>query len=199
MKTFIPKGDKFIITSASFIAPQSIDGFTANKRYQLYNVSYGDIRYGFSHSTSKDLPIYGLALNDDGVEFLVGNIGLRSHVGRRLFSELVVFNIESSYDNHRAQKKALRHRHMLIRAFVKLGHSYGWCDSKIKRTCFNINRKRGNKYETHTLKEWARQMAAPYFNDDGSLAKIDYMIDEQDHEIDQEFFDAMAEEDLNCL
>jgi len=181
MKTFIPKGDKFIITSASFIAPQSINGFIANKRYSLEGCK----------ADNQGRVIYGLAVNDDGQEHYVDNITSRT------FSEFAVANVHSSYNNHAAQKKALRHRHMMIRAFVKLGHSYGWCDSKIKRTCFNINRKRGNKRETHTLKEWARQMASPYFNDDGSLAKVDYMIEEPDHEIDQEFFDAMAEEDLS--
>jgi len=180
MKTFIPKGDKFIITSASFIAPESVDGFTANLRYSL-NRCYADIEGSVT---------YGFCDDDSGIETYIGNDRLGP------FDEMLVFNIESSYDNHAAQKKALRHRHMLIRAFVKLGHSYGWCDSKIKRTCFNINRKRGNKYETHTLKEWARQMAAPYFNDDGSLANIDYMIETPDHEITQDFFDEMAEEDL---
>lgn len=181
MKTFIPKGDKFIITSASFIAPQTVCGFIANNRYTL-DQCISDI---------KGDCIHGSALNHEGEWWLID----KAYNGP--FDEKVVIQVHESYDNHAAQKKALRHRHMLIRAFVKLGHGYGWCDSKIKRTCFNINRKRGNKHETHTLKEWARQMAAPYFNDDGSLAKVDYMIDEQDHEIDQEFFDAMAEEDLS--
>lgn len=181
MKTFIPKGDKFIITAASFIAPQTVCGFIANNRYTL-DQCVADIKGGCIH---------GSALNHEGEWWLID----KAYNGP--FDEKVVIQVHESYDNHRAQKKALRHRHMLIRAFVKLGHSYGWCDSKIKRTCFNINRKRGNKHETHTLKEWARQMAAPYFNDDGSLAKAAYMIDAPDHEINQEFFDEMAEEDLS--
>jgi hypothetical protein len=202
MKRFIPQGDKIIVTEASFIAPQNSEGFTANQRYDLYCVSTSPkIHHGFTSffNHKEGDPVYGLAENDDGVEFLVGNIDakINSHVGRRLFSELVVFNVESSYDNHRAQKKSMRFRHMLIRAFVKLGYSYGWCDTKKRASCFTINRKRGYKHSIHNINEWARQMASPYFTEDGSLDRHSFMIGTPDHEINQEFFDELAYEELS--
>lgn len=180
MKTFIPKGDNFIVTAASFIAPESESGFTANQRYDLERCNAdidGNVVYGFSE-------------DDDGIETYIANDRLGP------FSELVVFQVRDSYDNHRAQKKALRFRHMLIRAFVKLANRYGWCDTKKWPTCFIINRKRGGKYVTHTIKDWARQMAAHYFNADGLLDRQSFMIDIPDHEINQEFFDELAYEYL---
>lgn len=180
MKTFIPKGDKFIITSASFIAPQTVCGFIANNRYTL-DQCISDI---------KGDCIHGSALNHEGEWWLID----KAYNGP--FDEKVVIQVHESYDNHAAQKKALRHRHMLIRAFVKLGHSYGWCDTKKSATCFIINRKRGDKSFIHNINEWARRVAAPYFNEDGSLDRQSFMIDAPDHEINQDFFDELAYE---CL
>lgn len=170
MKRFIPKGDKIIITAASFIAPESESGFTANQRYDLDRCK----------ADGEGNVFYGFAEDDEGIETYISNDRLGP------FSELVVFNVESSYDNHRAQKKALRFRRMAIRAYVSVGT--GWLDTKTNP--YAISKKR--------LKQLAREWAETIINADGSIDRESYMIDTPDYEIDQAFFDEMVWEELSC-
>lgn len=170
MKRFIPQGDKIIIKAASFIAPESESGFTANQRYDLERCK----------ADSDGNVVYGFAEDNDGIETYISNDRLGP------FSELVVFNVESSYDNHRAQKKALRFRRMAIRAYVSVGA--GWLDTK--NNPYAISKKR--------LKQLGREWAKTIISHDGKLEREAYMIDTPDHEIDQYFFDEMAWEELSC-
>lgn len=170
MKRFIPQGDKFIITSASFIAPQTVCGFIANNRYTL-DECVAD-RNGEC--------IMGRALSHEGEWWLVDN----AYSGP--FDEKVVIQVHELYDNHRAQKKALRFRRMAIRAYVSVGSS--WLDTKCNPNA--ISKKR--------LKALAREWASTIINDDGKIDRESYMIDTPDHEIDQAFFDEIVYEELSC-
>lgn len=170
MKRFIPQGDKIIITAASFIAPESESDFTVNHRYILERCK----------SDNDGNVVYGFAEDDNGFETYIGNDRLGP------FSELVVFNVESSYDSHRAQKKALRFRRMAIRAYVSVGAA--WLDTKQNPDA--ISKKR--------LKSLAREWARTIITDDGKIDRESYMIDTPDHEIDQRFFDEMVYEELSC-
>lgn len=172
MKRFIPRGDKFIITSASFIAPQTICGFAANKRYTL-DACIAD-RDGNC--------ILGSALSDDGEYWLID----KAYYGP--FDEKVVLQVHESCDNHRAQKKAMRFRRMAIRAYVSVGLMNGWTDTKLNPNAMSKKR----------IKALAREWAATIITESGEIDRISYMIETPDHEINQHFFDEIVYEELSC-
>lgn len=170
MKTFIPKGDKFIVTAASFIAPSNVGAFIANRRYTLESC----------RADNNGSVVSGLAIDEAGNEFWISNGAVR------VFPEIVVFQVQDSFDNHRAQKKALRFRRMAIRAYTSVGA--GWLDTKHNPNA--ISKKR--------LKALAREWAETIITPDGKLDRESYMIETPDHEVDQCFFDEMVYEELSC-
>lgn len=168
-------GPQFIVTHASFIAPHAKGEIKANDRIQLSGVvqdQEGKIHGGYANGGR---PFHLLS-----------------------FEEEIVFRVDQQYDNHAMLKRRARYRHMMIHAFKKHFKSYGWQDTK--KSAFGFSNRRNpryqdNNYIPHSLAEYARMMADPYFKYDGSLHE-DYLYIPE-HEITQAYFDDLAWEDIS--
>lgn len=127
-----------------------------------------------------------IQLNSNGIptggQFL-GDDGNWHPFHEFIFPERCPIRIEGSFDNWKVQKRRLRYRRMMIHAFMK--HLIIGTD--VNPYSFTSKKQ---------AKQAARYLADQYFNEGGDL--ISHFIDVPEHQIDQQFFDWLAYEELSC-
>ncbi|AUV57163.1 hypothetical protein FDJ47_gp49 [Enterobacter phage Ec_L1] len=161
-------------TSVSFVAPYTMNGFTAGKRYFSNEGAYiwqrenGDV-YGISRTGVTD---------DDGQDRVVCLVETSIFNG-----ETLVARIEHEYDENAVIRKRNRYRHMVINAFAMYA-----------RRWWNMSKKQA--------RAWGRMHAEPFFYNDGSLVEdtivSDYVDSAKLWEVDQELFNDAVYEEMSC-
>lgn len=169
------KTKHMVATAVSFVAPYTMNGFTAGRRYFSNDGAYiwqkDDTRevYGVSRTGVTD---------DNGKDRVVCFIETSLFKG-----ETLVPRIEHEYDANAVTRKRNRYRKMTINAFAKYA-------------------KRWWKFNNKQARAWGRMQAEPFFYDDGSFVGdtiiADYIESCDIWDIDQELFDDAVYEEISC-
>lgn len=169
------KQKSMIATAVSFVAPFTMNGFTAGRRYFS-----NDGAYIWQKATSGE--VYGISrtgvTDDNGKDRVV------CLVETSLFNgETLVARIEHEYDENAVIRKRNRYRRMVINAFAMYASRW-WSMSKKQ------------------ARAWGRMQAEPFFYDDGTLVENTIISDYVDlaklWEVDQELFNDAVYEEMSC-
>lgn len=161
-------------TAVSFVAPFTMNGFTAGRRYFSNKGAYifqhpnGDV-YGITRTGVTD---------DDGQDRVVCLVETSIFNG-----ETLVPRIEHEYDEIAVARKVKRYRRMAINAFAMYARRW-WSMSKKQ------------------ARAWGRMQAEPFFYNDGDVVPgtvIHDFIEQCDiWEVDQELFNDAVYEEVSC-
>lgn len=170
------KKKRMIVTSVSFVAPFTMNGFTAGRRYYSNDGAY---IWQKETTTGEVVGISRTGVTDDEGKDRVVCLFETS-----LFNgETLVARIEHEYDENAIIRKRNRYRRMVINAFAMYAARW-W------------------KFSKKQARAWGRMQAEPFFYDDGTLVEDTTVSDHVEQfklwEIDQETFNAAVYEEMSC-
>lgn len=166
------KQKRMIATEVSFVAPFTMNGFTAGRRYHSIPGAYI-----WRHSNGEVFGINDVE-DDDGKSRTI------CLVESSVFNnETLVARIEHEYDECAVIRKRNRYRRMMINSFADLAEKWLRMSKKQARA-------------------WGRMHTEPFFHNDGAVVSGTILADSLDcckpWEVDQTLFDDVAMEEVSC-